>query len=270
MANITINDKKNKLDDILKSFGSILIAFSGGVDSTYLLKSALDNLGQEKVLAVSAASDTYPQDEIDQAKKIAKGLGANHLIIKTEEIHDNNYVKNDKNRCYYCKIELFSKLFKLAEDKGFKYVADGSNKDDDLDYRPGRKAALEFKVNSPLRDALLTKEEIRLLSKAKGLVTWDKPQVACLASRIPYGSKITLERLNRINAAENFIREQGIRQVRVRDLDVYARIEIEKEDFSNFMSLDLDSINTKLKQLGYIYISLDLEGYRSGSLNEVF
>lgn len=267
MAKLT--EKEKKLKKLLKDLGSLVVAYSGGVDSTFLLKTALDYLGKDKVLAVTAASETYPQEEISQAVETAKCLGVNHLIIETSELESEDYLINNTDRCYHCKTELFSGLNTLAKEKGFKFVADGSNADDELDFRPGRKAALEFNIRSPLKEVGLSKLDIRQLSKRVGLKNWDKPAFACLASRVPYGTRITAEKLRKIGQAENYIKKMGIDQVRVRDGEETARIEIEKKDFNRLMSMDLNRLTGELKKLGYIFVSLDLDGYRAGSLNEL-
>ncbi|RJQ32401.1 MAG: ATP-dependent sacrificial sulfur transferase LarE, partial [Actinobacteria bacterium] len=210
-----------------------------------------------------------PDDEISQAVKLATSMGSTITVIKTNELYNEKYVLNDTNRCYHCKSELFDILTTMAKNNSLDYVADGSNSDDENDYRPGIKAATQFNVRSPLKEAGLTKKEIRTLSKNKGLSTWNKPSVACLASRIPYGNQITVEKLSRIGAAERFIKKMGFDQVRVRDEGATARVEIEKTNFTDFMAKNIDSLSSKLKELGYIYVSLDLDGYRTGSMNEV-
>lgn len=262
-------DKLNRLKKILKKLESMVIAFSGGVDSSFLLKVACDALSRENILAVTAVSDTYTRSELKQAKKFAKGLGVEHKIIFTDELEDDNFARNPVDRCYYCKKELFGKLNRLAEERGFKFVADASNHDDRKDYRPGSRAKEERGVVSPLQEAGMTKDEIRRLSRKLNLDTWNLPAMACLSSRIPYGERIRKSTLERIEKAESFIRRSRIKQVRVRYHKDIARIEVEKKDIKRFLNQKFcDRIIKKLKSLGFRYIVLDIEGYRTGSLNE--
>jgi len=264
-----MKEKLANLKRILSNMGSVLIAFSGGVDSTFLLKVAHDVL-KNKVSAATASSETYPVSELQAARKIARELGVRHFIIQTEELSKQDFVKNSPQRCYFCKRELFSRLNKLAKEQGLDYVVDASNYDDLTDFRPGMQAGQELGIKSPLKEARLTKAEIRSLSHKMNLATWDKPSLACLASRIPYETKITREKLKRVDEGERFLRDLGIRQLRIRDHDGIARIEIAPEEMSLFWQKDITGlIIDKLKKLGYTYVTLDLEGYRSGSMNEV-
>jgi uncharacterized protein len=246
---------------------SVAIAYSGGMDSTFLIKIAHDVLG-ENAIAITATSSTYPQRELDQAKQLAKHIGITHIIIHSEETKIDNFSKNLINRCYYCKQELFSKIKQIAAEKNIKYVIDGSNSDDISDYRPGMKALKALGIISPLMNVGLTKQEIKDLSHNIGLDTWNKPAFACLASRFPYGVKITKSRLAQVEKAESYLHTLGISQFRVRYHNEIARIEVEKTDFQLLLNHS-DEIVNKFKKLGFKYITLDIEGYRTGSLNEV-
>lgn len=247
----------------------VVIAYSGGVDSTFLLYTAESVLGKKNVLAVTASSESYPQFEKRHAKELAKKISVNHVIIKTEELANKNFKKNPVNRCYYCKKELFGKLKKIAKKKGFYFVLDGSNHDDLKDMRYGRLAAQEEDIKSPLLEAGLVKDEIRRLSKEMGIETWKKPSFACLASRFVYHQKITREKLESIEKAEAFIKGLGFNQLRVRCHEDIARIEVDKAEISKFMRKDIrEKIVKRLRNLGFIYVSLDLAGYRTGSMNE--
>jgi uncharacterized protein len=260
-------DKLKKLKDILKNMDSVLIAYSGGLDSTFLLKVASDVLSDE-VLAVTAASATYPREELIFAKKIARTIGARHKIIRTAELKNNKFISNPPNRCYFCKKELFSRLKKLARRYKLKFVIDASNASDKNDFRPGNRAKDELNIRSPLQEAGLNKEDIRRLSKNLGLATWNKASLACLASRIPYGSRISQRILGRINQAEVFLKNMGFKQVRIRHYGGLCRIEVLKEDVGRIFD-KRDLIIKKLKRLGYNFITVDLQGYRMGSMNEV-
>ena len=259
--------KIQKLKKVLKALDSVVIAYSGGVDSTFLLKVALGVLGRDKVLAVIAKSETYPKREFKNAVALTKKIGVQHKVISTKEIDIKGYRANPVNRCYYCKKELMRRLKSIARQKRFRHVADGTNYDDRLDTRYGTKALKELGVKSPLFIAKITKDDIRKTSKKLGLPTYDKPSFACLASRIPYHSTITKKRLNKIDKAETYLQKLGFRQVRVRDYENLARIEVEKEDIKKFLRLDLNKVNSYFKRLGYRYVTLDLAGYRTGSMN---
>lgn len=265
----SLKEKFSKLKKNIKDMGPFVLAYSGGVDSAFLLKVGYDILGKD-IIAVTAQSETYPESELQKAIVFAKNIGSRHEVIKTEELNNSNFMSNPPNRCYYCKSELFKKLADIAKIKKIKWVCDGTNIDDLKDIRPGRTAAREFGICSPLLDAKLTKEDIRNLSRELGLPTWDKPPLACLSSRIPYGEKITKENLGKIEEAEKYISLMGFKSYRVRAHGNLARIEVEPSDIERFNQKDIrDKINTKLKTLGFIYITLDLQGYRLGSMNEM-
>lgn len=248
--------------------GSVLIAYSGGADSSLLLKVAGDVLG-EKVLAVTALSETYPEEEARFARKLAKKLKVRHLLIKTREIKERNFRSNPVNRCYYCKKELFSKLTKMAAGNKINYVIDGTNSDDKYDFRPGSLVRKEFKVRSPLKEAGLGKGHIRLLSRRFNLCSWDKPALACLASRIPYGTAITSKTLKKIDQAEIFLRNMGFKQVRLRHYNGLCRIEVPQNEIPALVR-QRNLVVEKFKKLGYNYVTVDLQGYRTGSMNEIF
>jgi uncharacterized protein len=268
MVDMELQEKYNLLKENLKSMGSVAIAFSGGVDSTFLLKAAHDVLGSNAV-AVTARSSTYPEREYREAVEFAKTLGAKHLIITSEELEIEGFSKNPTNRCYFCKNELFSKINEIAKQHNINFVADGSNIDDLGDYRPGLQAVKELKVVSPLREAGMTKEDIRSLSKELGLPTWNKQAFACLSSRFPYGQKITKEKLEMVDKAEQFLLDLGFQNLRVRHHGDIARIEVASQERSKFFDLELmDKVYKAFKEIGFTYTALDLKGYRTGSMNE--
>ncbi|MCL6518950.1 MAG: ATP-dependent sacrificial sulfur transferase LarE [Armatimonadetes bacterium] len=263
-----MDTKYDKLKDIIGKMNSILVAYSGGVDSTLLLKASLDVLG-DRVVAVIATSETYPADEIEQAEKTAIALGARVIKIRTHELDNPSFAINTPERCYYCKRELFAKLKQVAAGAGLKWVAHGANVDDLKDYRPGAKAASEMDIRAPLQEAGLTKADIREISRELGLPTWDKPSLACLASRIPYGVQITAEALQKVDKAETALKGLGFRQVRVRHHDTIARIEVEMEELPKLLDSKIrPKVVEELKKVGYLYVAVDLEGYRTGSMNE--
>lgn len=265
-----IMDRKkiNKLKKILKDMGSLIIAFSGGVDSSFLLKVAENVLGKN-VIAVTAKSLTYPRREFEDAKRIARSLNCRQIIIDSNELKIKEFRNNSKNRCYFCKKELFLKLISIKNKYKFNFVVDGTNYDDLNTFRPGLKALKELGIRSPLAEAGLTKEEIRKYSKILNLSTWNKPAFSCLSSRFPYGEEISELKLKKIGKAESFLHSLGFRQVRVRYHYPIARIEIEKEEIPKILQSNIrEKMIKQLKKIGFEYITLDLEGYRSGSMDK--
>lgn len=263
-----LKQKLERLKAILGELESVVVAYSGGVDSTLLLRVAQESAQQ--VLAVTATSPTYPQAELEQARKIAKSLGVEHMVVESHEMDNPYFCANPADRCYYCKSELFGRLKEIATERGFKAVVDGSNADDMGDFRPGMRAAREYGVRSPLLEAGLTKGEIRELSRYYQLPTWDKPAMACLSSRIPYGEPITLEKVKQIEEGEAFLRDLGLKEVRLRHHGPIARLEVNPAAFPLLITEGLkEKIITTLKKLGFTYVTLDLEGYRSGSMNQL-
>lgn len=260
---------EQRLKDIISNMGSVAVAFSGGVDSSLLLKVASDLLS-ERAVGITAISLTYPRNELDEAKQIASEIGVKHIVIDSAELENEDFVKNDERRCYYCKKELFSLLKRIANDLDLAWVLDGSNSDDVMDYRPGRDAAREEKVRSPFIEAGINKATIRLLAKKYHLSVWNKPAAACLSSRLPYGTSIKKERLEKIYLGELILKEAGFRHCRLRYHEEIARLELPAEDFPKIIMPQVrKKIISGLKQLGFHYISLDIEGYRTGSMNEI-
>lgn len=259
--------KLSKLISLLQEMDTALIAFSGGVDSAFLTKIAYQTLGH-KTLAVTAVSETYTQSELVEAKELAQSIGIHHEIIQTEELANPNFFNNPPQRCYYCKKELYGKLRDLANGLQLQYIIDGTNADDLGDFRPGHSAARELGVRSPLREVGLNKEEIRTLSKELGLPTWNKPAMACLSSRFPYGDTITIAKLEQVRKGEEFLKSKGFSQFRVRHHGALARIEI---PLAELPQLTLEPLRLEviayLKSLGFAYVTLDLAGFSSGSMN---
>ncbi|GIP31965.1 ATP-dependent sacrificial sulfur transferase LarE [Paenibacillus sp. J2TS4] len=263
-----MDEKYARLGEILKDMKKIVVAFSGGVDSSFLLKAALEFLGPECVLAITADSETYPEREKNEAIELAKEMNAPHLIIHTSELAIPGYAENPTNRCYFCKNSLFDHLIPIAKERGYDHVVFGAIADDLGEHRPGLQAAHDQGVRAPLLEAHIKKSEIRHLSRQFGLRTWDKPSFACLSSRIPYGEAITAQKLSMIDQAEDFLIQLGFRQVRVRQHDNLARIEVPAADLAEVLAV-AETVHAKLKEIGYAYVTLDLKGYRSGSMNEV-
>ena len=260
-------NKIHKLRHILEGLKSVVVAYSGGLDSAFLLKAAIDTLGKDNVLAVTARSQTYPLSEYEEARAIAKRVGAKHLTINTREMEIKNFRSNPVNRCYYCKKYLFKRLNAIKERYGMECVVDGTNLDDLKDVRHGSRAAAEEGVKRPLLEAEITKDDIRKFSKNLRLPTWNKPSFACLASRFPFNERITIAGLKRIEEAEGRMHRMGFRQVRVRLHGKTARIEVPEDYLSLGLRLK-EKIVRELKDLGFVYVTLDLEGYRAGSMHE--
>lgn len=265
---MNINGKFENLKDYIKSLESVAVAFSSGVDSTFLLKTAKEVLG-DKVIAVTASSCSFPKRELEEAKAFCEKEGIKHIVVESEELKIEGFSKNPVNRCYLCKKELFEKIIKIAEENGIKNIVEGSNTDDNGDYRPGLQAVKELDIKSPLRYAELNKEEIRILSKKLGLNTWDKQSFACLSSRFVYGEEITEEKLSMVDKAEQLLLDLGFHQVRVRIHDKIARIEVLPDEFNKLIDeKNRARIIDEFDRYGFTYVSMDLRGYRTGSMNE--
>lgn len=261
------NEKGTRLKAILSGLGRVVVAFSAGTDSTLLLKVAREVLGEQNVIALTAVSPSLPEADRQEAESLARQIGVRHVFLASEELSNPAYVANTPQRCFFCKEEVYGKFVAYAKEHGYQVVIDGSNADDAYDYRPGRQAALRYGIRSPLQEANLTKAEVRQLARELGLPNWDKPSAACLASRIPYGTPITVETLRRIEQAEQVLHTLGFRQVRVRHHGILARIEVEPSDFVRLVE-QREEITRQYKGLGYTYVTLDLDGFRSGSMNE--
>jgi uncharacterized protein len=261
-----MNEKYQQLKQTLSEMGSVVVAYSGGTDSTLVLKVAQDVLG-DRTIALTAVSASLAAADRLEALEIAHQIGARHVLVETDEITNPEYLANNANRCFFCKSDTYDKLADYAKEHGFQVIVDGTNADDAHDYRPGRQAAREHNVRSPLLEAGLTKAEIRQISKGLGLPNWDKPAAACLSSRIPYGTKINTQMLSQVERAEALLRSLGLRQLRVRHHESIARIEAESGDFPLLFEHRQQIVNG-LKALGYTYVTIDLAGFRSGSMNE--
>jgi pyridinium-3,5-biscarboxylic acid mononucleotide sulfurtransferase len=267
LDNPHLQTRYEELCDAIRGFGSAIVAFSAGVDSTLLLRASKDALGPDNAVAVTGLSDTYPEEEMAEARELAHEIGVEHVMARTEELTDPRYAMNSHQRCFFCKHELYSRLEQIRAERGFAAILDGTNADDVGDHRPGLRAARDLGVRSPLQERGFGKDEIRAISNALGLRTWDKPAFACLSSRFPYGTPITVEKLKQVADAERVLRRLGFKGFRVRHHDAIARIEVDPQDFRSIVEHH-DAIVQGVREAGYRFVTLDLRGYRSGSLNE--
>ena len=261
-----MKDKFSQLQNILKDMERVAVAYSAGIDSTLLLKIAFDTLGENSI-GITAVSASLPKHEKEEAASLARLIGAKHVFIESYETSDERYLSNPTNRCYFCKTNTYTELIDYTQSIGFKYLVDGTNADDLSDHRPGRQAALEHGIRSPLQEVGMTKSEIRELARELSLPNWNKPAAACLSSRVPYGLTISIETLSQIEQAESALRNLGFREFRVRHHDQVARIEVHPDDFAEILA-QKNTIVSALQETGYNYVTLDLAGFRSGSMNE--
>ncbi len=270
MPELNLEEKYSRMKEIIRSLERVAVAFSAGVDSTFVLKVALDELGRENVTAVTGKSDSLAQAEFDESIRLTELVGAEHVVIETGEFENAEYLANPTNRCYFCKTTLYEHMGGFIKERGIKAVINGINADDHGDWRPGIQAAAEHNVRAPAAEAGMTKDDIRVLSERLGLPTFDKPASPCLSSRVQYGESITPEKLRMIEAGEAFLHEMGIRECRVRHHDTLARIEVPPEQVAQLAEPEVRArVDERFREIGYKYVALDLRGFRSGSMNEV-
>ncbi|MCH7720187.1 MAG: ATP-dependent sacrificial sulfur transferase LarE [Planctomycetes bacterium] len=270
MSDSTLHNKFDEMKRLIGEMERVAIAFSGGADSAFVLKVARDVLGAENVLAVTGRSDSLASRELDGATRLARDLGVEHVVLDTNEFQNPDYLANPHNRCYFCKVTLYSEIERFIRQRGITQIASGTNADDLSDWRPGLQAAKEHSVRSPAAEAGLTKQEIRLLSRELGLPTFDKPASPCLSSRVPYGEEITPQKLRMIDAAERCLQDHGFRECRVRHHGDLARIEVPVDAIPRLIEPTVSkAVDSRLREIGYAHVTVDLRGFRSGSLNEV-